>query len=72
MKDMTTMIEFGIHKGKLLSDLSIPLSYVKWIAKRGSYQEPNNRFETRWKVPIVLMVMAQREWEQRTGERWVG
>lgn len=67
-----TTIEFGIHRGKQLSDLTVPLSYIKWIGRRGSYQEPGNRFETRWKVPIELMVLARREWERRTGERWEG
>jgi len=72
MKDLSTTINFGIHQGKQLSDPSVPLSYIRWIAKRGSYQEPGNRFETKWKVPIVLMVMARREWEIRTGNRWSG
>lgn len=65
-------ITFGKYVGLQLSNETIPLSYVKWIAKRGSYRHPDNRFVTTFKVPITLMVLARREWERRTGERWVG
>lgn len=67
-----TTITFGIHKGKQLSGLTVPLGYIYWIGRRGSYHEPGNRFECRWKVPIQLMVLARREWEHRTGEKWRG
>jgi len=72
MLNPSTIITFGIHSGKSLSDESIPISYIRWLAKRGSYKEPGNKFNTTWKVPITLMVLARREWENRTGERWVG
>jgi hypothetical protein len=71
MLNPDTIITFGVHRGKPLSDESVPLSYVKWIASRGNYTEPGNRFAIAWKVPIGLMVHARREWESRTGERWV-
>ncbi len=58
-------IPFGTYKGRELSDRTIPDSYIGWIAKRGSYQEPGNRFETRWKVPIDLSIEARREMENR-------
>ncbi len=63
------MLTFGTHKGKELSDPSIPDGYVKWLALRGSYVDPNNRFETKWKVPIVLSVEARREMERRGYQR---
>ena len=72
MRDPATIITFGIHKGKSLSDQSIPDRYIYWLAGRGKYQDPNNRFETLWKCPIDLAILARREWESRTGERWEG
>ena len=65
-------IQFGQFRGHDLSDETVPVSYIRWLAKRGSYTEPGNRFKTTWKVPIVLSVEARREWERRTGERWEG
>jgi len=72
MRDPSTILDFGQYKGLLLSDPSIPITYIHWMASRGSYQNPNNRFETTWKVPITLAILARREWERRTGERWTG
>lgn len=70
-----TTITFGIHKGKLLSDESIDDRYIHWLAKRGSYQEPGNRFNTTWQVPVVLSILARRESERRgwkrEGDRYV-
>ena len=72
MRNQSTIITFGMYSGLSLSNPVVPLSYIKWIAKRGSYQEPGNRFVCKWKVPIDLAIMARREWESRTGERWKG
>jgi len=58
-------LTFGIHKGKPLSDPSISDQYIIWMALRGSYQEPGNKFNTTWKVPIVLSILARREAEKR-------
>jgi len=71
----STTITFGIHNGKLLSDESIPDTYIFWLAKRGSYQEPGNRFNTAWQVPVVLSILARREAERRgfkrEGDRYI-
>jgi uncharacterized protein (DUF3820 family) len=63
------IIPFGRFKGLDISDTAIPDSYVKWMALRGSYQEPGNRFETKWKVPIVISIEARREMERREYRR---
>jgi len=72
MRNPDTILNFGIYKGRSLSDLSIPLTYISWMAGRGKYADPNNRFEVAWKVPITLAILARREYERRTGERWEG
>lgn len=59
------MIDFGKFKGKELTDPSVPDTYIRWLALRGSYTMPGNRFETKWKVPIVLSIEARREMEKR-------
>ena len=59
------IIPFGAYKGRDLTDRTIPDGYISWIARRGSYTEPGNRFNTTWKVPIVLSIEARREMERR-------
>ena len=59
------MLTFGAHRGKELTDPSIPDSYVEWLAFRGAYYKPENRFETDWKVPIDVSIQARREMERR-------
>ena len=59
------VIDFGKFKGKDLTDLSVPDTYIQWLALRGSYPMPGNRFEAKWKVPIVLSIEARREMERR-------
>jgi hypothetical protein len=64
-----TILDFGIHKGKQLSD--IPIEYLIWLACRGSYQEPGNRYgDPAWKVPIVISILARRECERRGYKRY--
>jgi hypothetical protein len=67
-------LKFGRFKGMSLSDPAVPDTYVEWLAKRGSYTLQGNRFETTWKVPIVLSIEARREMEHRgyehDGDRW--
>jgi hypothetical protein len=70
MRNPSTIITFGQYSGLSLSNPAVPLSYIRWISKRGIYHEPGNRFEATFKVPIELMVLARREWESRTGLRW--
>lgn len=73
MRDPSTILTFGQYRGLSLSDASIPIGYIKWLASRGSYQEPGNKHgDAAWKVPIDLAILARREWEHRTGERWEG
>lgn len=67
-----TILTFGKYKGLLLSDPTIPIVYIKWLASRGVYYRPDNQFETDWKVPIELSILSRREWERRTGDRWEG
>ena len=60
------IITFGKYKGFDLSDrITVPDGYVEWMALRASYPSPENRFETKWKVPIVLSIAARREMERR-------
>ena len=62
------VLDFGIHKGKVLSD--IPIDYLIWLALRGSYQEPGNRYgDASWKVPITISILARRECETRGYKR---
>jgi hypothetical protein len=72
MRDPDTILDFGIYSGLSISNVTVPIEYIRWLGKRGSYQEPGNRFHTTWKVNIKLMVLARREYERRTGERWEG
>jgi len=60
------IIPFGIYKGYDTSDhITVSDRYIAWMALRATYPEPGNRFETRWKVPIVLSIEARREMEKR-------
>jgi len=63
------ILTFGVHKGKTLADPCIPNNYIIWLASRGSYPEPGNRFETKWKVPIDISILARREMERRGYKR---
>jgi hypothetical protein len=69
------ILMFGTFKGHELSDMSVPDSYIRWLALRGSYQMPGNRFETKWKVPIDVSIHARREMERRgyhrEGDRYI-
>lgn len=58
------IIDFGRFKGYELKDIPED-KYVEWLALRGSYPEPGNKFKTKWKVPIVLSILARREMERR-------
>jgi len=59
------ILEFGTFKGRDLTDASIPDSYIRWLACRGSYYKPGNRFEATWKVPIDVCIHARNEMERR-------
>jgi uncharacterized protein (DUF3820 family) len=63
------IIPFGKYSGCDTSDPSVPDSYIKWLALRGTYTNPANRFETTWKVPITLSIVARREMESRGYKR---
>lgn len=65
----TMIIPFGKYKGFDTTDKAVPDSYIGWLARRGTYADPDNRFETRWKVPIVLSIEARREMEKRGWKR---
>lgn len=56
---------FGAHRGKELTDLSIPDEYIEWLAKCGAYYAPGNHFEPTWKVPIEVCIHARNEMERR-------
>jgi hypothetical protein len=64
-------LDFGIHNGKDISDPDIPDDYIKWMASRGKYQSKTNRFETAWKVPVMVWMAAREEMERR-GYRHIG
>jgi len=57
------ILSFGTFKGIEIKD--VPDSYCQWLALRGSYTDPGNRFETKWKVPISISIEARREMERR-------
>ncbi len=59
------ILQFGTYKGHELSSAAVPTEYVRWLALRGSYTEPGNRFKTVWKVPIDVSILARREMERR-------
>jgi hypothetical protein len=59
------IIPFGRFKSMDTADSTVPDSYIGWLAKRGAYYKPDNRFETDWKVPIDLSIQARREMERR-------
>jgi hypothetical protein len=65
---------FGAFKGRDISDISVPDSYVQWLASRGRYDSKVNRFETAWKVPVDVWMEARQEMERRgyshIGERF--
>lgn len=64
------IIPFGRYSGFDTSDrITVPDSYIKWMALRGNYTNPANRFETTWKVPITLSIIARREMEDRGYKR---
>jgi hypothetical protein len=63
------VLDFGIHKGKQLSD--IPIDYLIWLACRGSYRDPGNRYgDPSWKCPIGISILARRECEARGYKRY--
>ena len=68
------ILSFGIHKGKELSDPTIPDDYMKWLGSRGKYMSHTNRFETAWKVPVDVWMAARVEMDRRgydhIGERF--
>ena len=68
------ILSFGIHKGKELSDPTIPDDYMKWLGSRGKYMSHTNRFETAWKVPVDVWMAARVEMDTRRydhiGERF--
>ena len=64
-------LDFGVHKGKELSDPSIPDDYVRWLGSRGKYLLTGNRFITSWKVPVPVWMEARMEMERR-GYRHIG
>ena len=59
------ILPFGKYKGYRLTDITVPDSYISWLALRKSYMNPTNRFETTWKVPIDISIAARREMERR-------
>jgi len=40
MRDTQTIIPFGIHKNKQLSDSTIPNDYIKWLGMSRGYCDP--------------------------------
>ena len=64
------IIPFGKYRGfDTADDITVPDGYISWLALRGSYPNPENRFETAWKVPIALSIEARREMEHRGYKR---
>jgi hypothetical protein len=65
------ILKFGTYRGRDLSDLTIPDSYMQWLASRGRFDSKVNRFETAWKVPVDVWMAARQEMERR-GYRHIG
>lgn len=64
-------LPFGQYRGREITDLNIPDSYVMWLASRGKYKSKTNRFEYDWKVPVDVWMAALGEIERR-GYRIIG
>ena len=75
MRDPDSVINFGRHRGKSISDPKVPDKYIAWLAGRPSMKDPKNSFKTVWKCPQRLWAFAMREADKRgykvMGERWV-
>jgi hypothetical protein len=65
------ILTFGIYENHDLRSTAIPDDYIKWLASRGTYKSPTNRFETAWKVPVDVWMAARIEMERR-GYRHIG
>ena len=71
------ILTFGQHKGKNLSDPTIPDSYVCWLAKpkySGAFYKSLHSTELNFKVPFKVQIAAREEAERRKyvlkGETW--
>jgi len=73
-----TTINFGKHKGKKLTDESIPDPYICWLAKpkySGGFYKSLHVTDLKWRVPWPMIIAARKEAERRgwvlKGESWV-
>ncbi len=74
MRDPSAVINFGKHRGKLVSDPKVPDKYVLYLCSQPSMKSPTNSFEVIWKCPGKLWAAAMAEADRRgyepEGERW--
>lgn len=74
MRNPQIILDFGIHRGKVLSDPSIPNRYIVWLAGMPIIKSKTNRFETVWKCPGTVWAAAMKEADKRGyeahGEGW--
>jgi len=76
MRDPAGIIPFGKrHKGKHVSDPSVPDDYVAWLATKPSLKSKTNSFKTVWTCSGPLWNAAMIEADKRgwkpEGEKWV-
>jgi len=71
------ILSFGQHKGKALSNQTIPDDYILWLAKpvySGKFYESLHSTELKWKVPFNVKIAAREEAERRgwklNGSTW--
>jgi hypothetical protein len=70
-------LTFGPHKGKKLTDPTIPDRYILWLAKpkyTGGFYKSLHVTDLKWRVPFPVKVAARTEAERRgwesAGETW--
>jgi hypothetical protein len=76
IRDRHMKLNFGLHKGKRVEDLTSD-SYLQWLAKpvySGKYYKSLHSSELNWKVPLMVSIAARMELEKRgwdlIGTRW--
>ena len=73
---MKTYLNFGKYKGLTISDPSIPISYLAWLAAPGGGKVFNgdHTLDAKWKAPKGLWVLVRKELDRRgyklVGSRW--
>ena len=73
---MRTYLTFGKYNGLPLSDPSIPVEYLTWLAEPGGGRVYKNKHssDAKWKAPNGLWIEVRLELDRRgyklVGSRW--